>query len=124
MSTIFTKIIRGEVPAKKVYQDGLVTAFLDIDQTAPGHLLIVPDMEVDKFYDLPEADFARLMRVSQVLARKLEDVSGRRTGLKIIGTDVPHVHIHLLPLGFEGNNLTGKGLDEVQELLKVSEEIK
>ncbi len=74
MSTIFTKIIRGEVPAKKVYQDGLVTAFLDIDQTAPGHLLIVPDAEVDKFYDVAEADFARMMRVSQVLARKSEDV--------------------------------------------------
>ena len=96
--TIFTKIIRGEIPSCKVYEDDKVYAFLDINPEATGHTLVVPKVPVDKFYDIAEEDYDAVFRAAKLIARKLDEVTGQRVLVKIIGTDVPHAHVHLIPL--------------------------
>lgn len=97
MSTIFTKIIQGELPSYKIYEDDRTYAFLDIEPESLGHTLVVPKVEVDRLYDLDDADYAAVMATVKKLARHYEDVLGQRTLLKVIGTDVPHAHVHLIP---------------------------
>lgn len=120
MSTIFTKIINGEIPSRKVYQDDFAVAFLDIDQKRAGHLLVVPRTEIDKFYEMTDEDFAHLAVVAKKLAAALEKATGQRTKLQIIGIDVPHTHIHLVPMGEDvtQNKLYGKSEDEIAEKLR------
>ncbi|MCL2869214.1 HIT domain-containing protein [Candidatus Saccharibacteria bacterium] len=95
--SIFTKIIKGEIPSYKIYEDSKTYAFLDIHPDRPGHTLVVPKVQIEKFYDLSDDDFSHLMLVSKKIARHMEDVLGQRIILHIIGADVPHVHIHLVP---------------------------
>ncbi|MBR0488372.1 HIT domain-containing protein [Candidatus Saccharibacteria bacterium] len=109
MPSIFTKIINGEIPSYKIYEDDHTLAFLDIHPETKGHTLVVPKKEVDKIYDLEDADYQALMATAKKLARHMEDVTGRRTLWKIIGTDVPHAHIHLMPQ--DDNWEYGKTLD-------------
>lgn len=109
MSSIFTKIINGEIPSYKIYEDDHTLAFLDIHPETRGHTLVVPKKEVDKIYDLEDEDYQALMATAKKLARHMEDVTGRRTLWKIIGTDVPHAHIHLMPQ--DDNWEYGKTLD-------------
>jgi histidine triad (HIT) family protein len=97
MSTIFSKIIAGEIPSYKIYEDEKVYAFLDIAPETRGHTLVVPKVEVDKFYDLSEEDFVALFAAVKKLARHFDEVLGQRVFVKIIGTDVPHAHVHLVP---------------------------
>ncbi len=97
MSSIFTKIINGEIPSYKIYEDDKTLAFLDINPETKGHVLVVPKLEVDKIYDLPEEDFDALMHTVKKLSTHMEKVLGKRTLWKVIGTDVPHAHVHLLP---------------------------
>lgn len=96
--SIFTKIINGEIPCYKIYEDEKTFAFLDINPEVEGHTLLVPKNQVDKIYDLPDDDYAALMRAAKKLSRHLEKQTGRRTLWKVIGTDVPHAHLHLHPL--------------------------
>jgi histidine triad (HIT) family protein len=96
-NSIFSKIIRGEVPSYGVYGDGKVFAFLDIHPETAGHVLVVPKVEVDKVYDLDRADWDDLWRVVRKVARRMEAVLGRRILIKVIGTDVAHAHVHLVP---------------------------
>ena len=96
--SIFTQIIRGDIPCYKIYEDTKTFAFLDINPEVKGHTLVVPKLQVDKIYDLPEEDFAALMKTAKKLSRHLEQKTGRRTIWKVVGTDVPHAHIHLEPL--------------------------
>jgi histidine triad (HIT) family protein len=117
MSTIFTKIINNEIPSRKVYEDEHAVAFLDIDQKHSGHLLVVPRSEVDKFYDMENEEFSKLMLVAKRLAGALEKATGLRTKLEIIGVDVPHAHIHLIPMGGE-NKLNWMTEDEIAEAVK------
>lgn len=98
MSSVFSKIIAGEIPCYKVYEDDKVIAFLDIHPETRGHTLVVPKNEVDKIYDLPDEDYFALMAAAKKIARHMEDVLGARTLWKVVGTDVPHTHIHLEPL--------------------------
>ena len=98
MASIFAKIIAGEVPSYKVYEDERTFAFLDIHPESKGHLLVVPKVEVDKVYDLADEDYAALWATVRKLARHMEDVMGMRVMMKVIGTDVPHAHVHLMPL--------------------------
>lgn len=95
--SIFTKIIKGEIPAHKIYEDDKVIAFLDIVPETPGHTLVIPKAQVDKFYDLSDSDYSELFAVVKQLAARLEQATGQRTLVKIIGTDVPHTHVHLIP---------------------------
>lgn len=97
MPSIFTKIVNNEIPAYKIYEDDHTLAFLDIHPETKGHVLVIPKKEVDKIYDLDDATYDHLMRVAKKLAAHMERTLGRRTLWKIIGTDVPHAHIHLMP---------------------------
>lgn len=98
MSTIFTKIINGEIPSYKIYEDEKTYAFLDIKPKTKGHILVVPKIEVDKVYDLEDEDYVALWATVKKIAKNMENKLGERTLIKVIGTDVPHAHVHLLPL--------------------------
>jgi len=97
MTSIFTKIIQGEIPCYKIYEDDKTFAFLDIHPETPGHTLVIPKKEVDKIYDLPDADYEALMATVKKLSKHMEKVLGKRTLWKVVGTDVPHAHVHLEP---------------------------
>ncbi len=97
MSSVFAKIINGEIPSYKIYEDEKTVAFLDINPESRGHVLVVPKLEVDKIYDLPDEDYDALMHTVKKLSSHMEKVLGQRTLWKVIGTDVPHAHVHLLP---------------------------
>lgn len=99
MPTVFTKIIQGEIPSYKVAEDEDFIAFLDINPNAKGHTLCVPKVEVDKVFDLDERTYLRLMTFSRKVAKALEKaIPCKRVGVAIIGLEVPHVHVHLIPL--------------------------
>ena len=118
MPSVFTKIIKGEVPCYKIYEDEKTFAFLDIHPETPGHTLVVPKVEVDKLYELPDGDYQALMATVKKLAANMEKVLGQRTLLKVIGTDVPHAHVHLT--SFDGDYHCGQEAElsevEMQEL--------
>lgn len=97
MSSVFTKIVNGEIPCYKIYEDDKTMAFLDINPETPGHTLVIPKKEVDKIYDLEDEDFNALMHTVKMLSNHMEKILGARTLWKVIGTDVPHAHVHLLP---------------------------
>ena len=98
MSSIFTKIIQGEIPCYKIYEDDKTFAFLDIAPETEGHTLVVPKLEVDKVYDLPDADYRAVWVTVKKLARHYEQILGERIMIKVVGIDVPHAHVHLLPV--------------------------
>ena len=99
MATIFTKIIEGEIPCHKVAETDEHIAFLDINPIAEGHTLVVPKMEIDYFFDLPEALMQRTMDFSRTMAHAIDEaLSPLRTGVIVQGLEVPHAHVHLIPL--------------------------
>ena len=99
MASIFTKIIEGEIPCYKVAEDDNFIAFLDINPNAKGHTLCVPKVEVNKIFDLEEEQYIRLMQFSRRVAIALEKtLPCKRVGVSVIGLEVPHVHVHLIPL--------------------------
>lgn len=98
MSSVFTKIVQGELPCYKIYEDERTLAFLDIEPEAAGHTLVIPKVEVDKVYDLSDEDYNAVMATVKKLSRHFENVLGERIMIKIVGTDVPHAHVHLLPI--------------------------
>ena len=98
MASIFSKIVAGEIPCYKVYEDEKTLAFLDINPESKGHTLVIPKVEVDKIYELSDEDYHALWATVKKVAARLEEVSGRRTLMKVIGTDVPHAHVHLMPM--------------------------
>ena len=98
MPSIFTQIIKGDIPCYKIYEDDKTFAFLDIHPESKGHVLVIPKREVDKIYDLPDADFHALMDTVKKLSHHLERKLGARILWKVVGTDVPHAHVHLMPL--------------------------
>lgn len=98
MPSIFTKIIQGEIPCYKIYEDDKTFAFLDIHPESKGHVLVIPKKEVDKIYNLPDEDYQALMATVKKLSQHMENVLGARTLWKVVGTDVPHAHVHLMPL--------------------------
>jgi histidine triad (HIT) family protein len=99
MSSIFTKIINGEIPSYKIAENEDFYAFLDINPNAKGHTLVVPKKEVNKLFDLDEALYNGLFSYSRKIAKALEKaVPCERIGMAVIGLEVPHVHVHLIPL--------------------------
>ncbi|MFT6798970.1 MAG: histidine triad (HIT) family protein [Nonlabens sp.] len=97
--SIFTKIITGEIPSFKVAENEDFIAFLDINPNAPGHTLCVPKKEVNKIFDLDSETYFDLMDFSREVALALrEEVPCERIGMSVIGLEVPHVHVHLIPL--------------------------
>lgn len=98
MPSIFTKIVNNEIPSYKIYEDDKTLAFLDIHPESKGHVLVIPKTEVDKIYDLADEDYAALMATVKKLSRHMESKLHRRILWKVVGTDVPHAHVHLMPL--------------------------
>ena len=99
MSTIFTKIINGEIPSYKIAENEDYYAFLDINPNAKGHTLVVPKKEVNKLFDLDEKLYNGLFSYSRKIALAIEKaLPCERVGMAVIGLEVPHVHVHLIPL--------------------------
>jgi histidine triad (HIT) family protein len=99
MSSIFTKIINGEIPCYKIAEDENYLAFLDVNPNAKGHTLCVPKQEINKIFDMDETLYLGLMQFSRKVAIALEKtVPCKRVGVAVIGLEVPHTHVHLIPL--------------------------
>ena len=99
MASIFTKIINGDIPCYKVAENEDFFAFLDINPNAKGHTLVVPKKEVNRLFELDEGAYSKLMEFSRKIAIALEKVVPcERIGMSVIGLEVPHVHVHLIPL--------------------------
>ncbi len=109
MSSIFTKIIQGEIPSYKVAENDDYFAFLDINPNAKGHTLVVPKKEENRIFDLDEQSYLSLMQFSYKVAKAIEKaVPCERVGLSVIGLEVPHVHVHLIPLHTMADATFGK----------------
>jgi histidine triad (HIT) family protein len=99
MSSIFTKIVNGEIPCYKITEDTNFLAFLDVNPNAKGHTLCIPKQEIDKLFDLDDDLYLGLMQFSKKVALALEKtLPCNRIGLAVIGLEVPHAHVHLIPL--------------------------
>ncbi|MEN8789683.1 MAG: HIT family protein [Flavobacteriaceae bacterium] len=99
MPSLFTRIISGEIPCYKIAEDDNYFAFLDINPNSKGHTLCVPKREVDRIFDLEEETYLGLMAFSRKIARSIEAaIPCKRVGMTVIGLEVPHVHVHLIPL--------------------------
>lgn len=123
MATLFTKIINGEIPCYKVAETDDFLAFLDINPNSKGHTLCIPKKEVDKIFDLDEETYINLMSFSRRVAIAIEKaVPCERVGMSVIGLEVPHVHVHLIPLhtmeDARFNNKTSLTKDEFEATAK------
>lgn len=125
MPSIFTQIINGDIPCYKIYEDDKTFAFLDIHPETEGHTLVIPKKEVDKIYNLPDEDYQALMATVKKLSNHMEKQLGARTLWKVIGTDVPHAHVHLTP--YDGTwhhgrevKMTEDDFKQIQQKLKLT----
>ena len=99
MASIFTKIVNGEIPCYKIAEDENYLAFLDVNPNAKGHTLCIPKEEINKIFDMEEEHYLGLMKFSRKIAKALEKtVECKRIGVAVIGLEVPHTHVHLIPL--------------------------
>ena len=99
MSSIFTKIVNGEIPCYKIAEDANFLAFLDVNPNAKGHTLCIPKQEINKIFDIEDELYLGLMAFSKKIAIALEKtVPCKRVGMAVIGLEVPHAHVHLIPL--------------------------
>jgi len=99
MSSIFTKIVNGEIPCYKIAEDENYLAFLDVNPNAKGHTLCIPKQEINKIFDMEEELYLGLMKFSRKVAKALEKtIPCKRIGVAVVGLEVPHAHVHLIPL--------------------------
>ena len=99
MSSIFTKIVNGEIPCYKIAEDENYLAFLDVNPNAKGHTLCIPKQESNKIFDMDEDLYLGLMKFSRKVAKAVEKtVACKRIGVAVVGLEVPHTHVHLIPL--------------------------
>jgi histidine triad (HIT) family protein len=97
--TIFSKIIHGEIPSYKIAEDGKFFAFLDIFPLKEGHVLVVPKIEVDKFFDVPDEYLSEMLLFAKPIGKAIEKAFDcNRCGLAVVGLEVPHAHLHLVPI--------------------------
>lgn len=124
MSTIFSKIIKGEIPCYKIAENDNFFAFLDIRPMAKGHVLVVPKHETDYLFDLDDQVLSEMIVYSKQIAKAIQKaVPCKRIGLMVIGMEVPHAHVHLIPINAEKDmNLSNPRLklseDEFQQITK------
>lgn len=127
MPTIFTKIINGEIPSYKIAEDDRFLAFLDINPLAKGHTLVIPKKEVDYIFDLEDSLLADLNIFAKKVAKAIEKtVTCERIGIAVIGLEVPHTHIHLVPINAIGDlsfsnpklSLSAEELSEIASAIK------
>lgn len=115
--TIFSRIIAGEIPSYKIAENEKFFAFLDIFPLREGHVLVVPKIETDKFFDLPADYLAEMLLFAQPIAKAIEKVFDcNRCGISVVGLEVPHAHLHLIPIN------TANDLNFVQSKLELSKE--
>ena len=127
MTTIFSKIIAGDIPSYKIVEDDRFYAFLDINPMTKGHTLVVPKQETDYIFDLDDALLAEMVIFSKRVSLAIEKaISCKRVGMMVIGLEVPHAHIHLVPIQSEGDlNLTNSKLKlSNDEFLEIADKIK
>ena len=122
--TIFSKIIAGEIPAYKIAEDDQFFAFLDIFPLVEGHVLVVPKLEIDKFFDVPDDYLSRMLVFAKPIAKAIErSFPCNRVGLAVVGLEVPHAHLHLVPVnGIDDLNFTRGKLKLSPEQLKAAQE--
>ena len=128
MASIFTKIVNGEIPCYKVAENDDFLAFLDVNPNAKGHTLCIPKKEADKIFELDEATYNNLMRFSRKVAIAIEKtVDCKRIGMSVIGLEVPHVHVHLIPLNsmedarfIQKVNLSSKEFKELAQAIQAN----
>ena len=117
MATIFSKIVAGEIPSYKVAEDEKYYAFLDINPLAKGHTLVIPKVEVDYIFDLDDETLAGLTKFAKKIAHKIKEQTGcKKVAMVVLGLEVPHAHIHLIPMSSE------KDVDFGAEKLKLTPE--
>lgn len=126
MPTLFSKIIRGEIPSYKIWEDDRFFAFLDIHPIQPGHTLLIPKQEVDYVFDLDNATYAALFEAAKYLAGPIQRAMGSsRVGLVIEGLEVPHAHIKLIPISAAGDLAQTNAREATsEELSAVAEKIR
>ena len=122
--TIFSKIIAGEIPSYKIAEDEQFFAFLDIFPLVEGHVLVIPKLEIDKFFDVPDDYLSRMLVFSKPIAKAIEkSFPCNRVGLAVVGLEVPHAHLHLVPInGIDDLNFTRGKLKLSPEQLKAAQE--
>jgi len=99
MASIFTKIVRGEIPSYKVAENNMYYAFLDINPLVEGHALVIPKSETDYLFDMSDSDLGGIMVFAKKVAKAIQKtIPCKRVGVAVIGFDVPHAHIHLIPM--------------------------
>jgi len=124
MESVFTKIMKGEIPCYKIAEDDNYFAFLDIRPTSKGHTLVIPKLQNDYIFDLSNEQLTGLILFSKKIAIALKKaIPCERIGIKVIGLEVPHTHIHLIPIRVEGDMNHGKEVlkftnDEFEEIAK------
>lgn len=96
--SVFTKIIKGEIPSFKLYEDDKTMAFLTINPSQPGHTIVVPKVQIDHLDDLKDSDYQAVWSTVHKVSRRLKEVfSRKRIGIQVVGLEVPHAHVHVLP---------------------------
>ena len=122
--TLFTKIIKGEIPSFRIAENDKFYAFLDINPLVEGHTLVIPKLEVDKFLDMPDDYLKEILLFAKPIATAIErSFPCNRCGLSVVGLEVPHAHLHLIPLNTMNDiNFTRKKLSPSQEELKKTQE--
>ena len=124
--TIFSKIIAGDIPSYKIAENEKFFAFLDIFPLREGHVLVVPKTEIDKFFDLPDEYLSEMLVFAKPIAKAIErSFDCNRCGLEVVGLEVPHAHLHLIPISSANDlNFTSKKLSlGAEELKKIQEKI-
>lgn len=124
--TIFSKIISGEIPSYTIAENELFVAFLDVFPLVKGHVLVVPKIETDKIFDLPEAYLSSMLLFAQPIARAIEKTMDcKRCGISVVGLEVPHAHMHLLPINTANDlNFTQPKITvEKEEMLLIQQQL-
>ena len=122
--TIFSKIITGEIPSFKIAENEFFFAFLDINPLVEGHTLVIPKLEVDNFFDIPGDYLKEILLFAKPIAKAIEkSFDCNRCGISVIGLEVPHAHMHLVPINKAADlNFTRKKLNPSQEELKTAQQ--
>lgn len=128
MSSIFTKIIKGEIPSVKVAETNTCLAIMDINPIQKGHVLVIPKVEIDEIYDLNDKDLTDLNLFAKKISLAMKKTFNKRIGMVVLGLEVPHAHIHLIPIidendiRFDNPKLKSstEELTEISELIKIN----